>query len=385
MPFADAPADTAILPRFVRLAGEKPWRARLDDLARRTAPRSLAGRDAGRRHVAELTLARLTGAEPANPAERRALTLAREAVLLADSLPAGPKARLRDALLAGLTGEGTLIPLFHLLRVAALQRARGFDVRFTGLLDGTSHDLVIERDGTEAEVACETMSAEEGRSLMRTDWCALVDGLNPDLRTWLAAHPGRYVLKMTLPEGLDVGALQRRIVTMLRDARRQDSAADLVLKLDPLILAGAGVAVQPAALRAQFGPEAHLAVAGTGANMVVLAARASQGNDIARAACRRAETAAARLSGDRPGIVALFMDELERSEWAGLRDRLELEGSVRRFLTTPPARRIVAVTCASRMEMFGDGGVPDGEMRFRNPAHPAAKIVALAPAVASSP
>ena len=384
----------AILPRFVGLAGAEPWAARLAELGRRAAQPSLAGRDCGRRHALELTLARLTGPDAAatTPAEELALGFAREAVALAESLPEPPRRRFREHLLAGLTGEGTLIPLFHLLRVASLQRGRGFEVRFAGLAEGQPHDLLLRRDDVEAEVACEVMSAEEGRSVHRGDWCALVDGINPDLQTWLAAHPGRYVLKMTLPDGmraeaLDVAALHKRIVGMLRDRRRQDTAADAVLKLDPLVLAGAQVAAPAAALRAQFGPEAHLAVTQGNGSMFVLAARAGQANDIAAAACRRAGAAAARLSGTRPGIVALFLDEVERSEWRGLRERLELEGSVRRFLTTAPAKRIVAVTCATRIEMFAAGSpdaVADGELRFRNPGHPAAKVAALLPAVASS-
>jgi hypothetical protein len=64
-----------------------------------------------------------------------------------------------------------------------------------------------------------------------------------------------------------------------------------------------------------------------------------------------------------------------------------LEGETRQFLTLPQARRVVAVTCVSRLEFFGAGGpdaAPDGELRFRNPAHPAARAAALAPAVMSS-
>ena len=45
------------------------------------------------------------------------------------------------------------------------------------------------------------------------------------------------------------------------------------------------------------------------------------------------------------------------------------------------------MTCSSRLELFGNpgpDGAPDGELRFRNPACPAAKQLALAPAVLSS-
>jgi hypothetical protein len=48
---------------------------------------------------------------------------------------------------------------------------------------------------------------------------------------------------------------------------------------------------------------------------------------------------------------------------------------------------VVAVTCTSRLELFamaGPDAAADGELRFRNPAHPAAKAPGLAPAVLSS-
>jgi hypothetical protein len=70
-----------------------------------------------------------------------------------------------------------------------------------------------------------------------------------------------------------------------------------------------------------------------------------------------------------------------------MREKLELEGATRRFLTEPAARPLVAVTCASRMELFGappPDGAPGGELRFRNQAHPAAKQAGLMAAIASS-
>ncbi|MBX9701871.1 MAG: hypothetical protein K2X74_20720, partial [Acetobacteraceae bacterium] len=99
-----------------------------------------------------------------------------------------------------------------------------------------------------------------------------------------------------------------------------------------------------------------------------------------------AQAAAARLSGGAvPGILAGFLEDLDRDEWRALRERLELEGAVRRFLTTPAARPVVAVSCASRMELLGmapPDGAEGGELCFRNPGHPAARHPGLAPAIA---
>lgn len=396
MPTGDTGSDPASA-AFVRLVGDRVWSSRIAALAQRAQSGSLSGRAAQQRHALEFALARAAdprAAAKAGPAERRVLAFARDAVRLARALPAGPRARLRALLAEGLTGEATLIPLWHLLRSAALYRERGFSVDFAGLAEGAPFDLRITRAGMVAEVACETVSAEEGRPVHRGDWCALVDRVHPELQTWLAAHPGRYLLKVTLPEGLSgpgqAADLHSRIIGLLAAQKRQDSSADAVLKLDPLVLAGAQAGnALPQHLRAQFGPEAHLAVTGdaAGGSVFVMAARAGRDNAVADAvATRMRQAAEARLTGAVPGILSVFVDDLDRAEWRSLRDTLQLEGAVRRFLTEPVARRVVAAACASRMEMFGmapPDAAPDGELRFRNPGHPAAKAPALAPAVTS--
>jgi len=399
MPFADHRPDPAELARFRALCGDRRWADRLTEISRRAAASSLAGRAAQQRHALELALARLLdpkGATRTGPAERRVAAYAREAVQLADSLPGPSRRRLRERIEAGLTGEQTLVPLFHLLHTAALHRARGFAVAFTGLAEGTPWDLAISREGETAEVACETVSAEEGRQVHRGDWYALVDRINPELQTWLAAHPGRYLLKMTLPDGMasaaQVADLHERISGLLASQKRQDAGAAAVLKLDPLVLAGAQAASRglPGQLRAQFGEEAHLAVTSMpdSGSVFVMAARAGRENAIASAACRRmGDAAETRLSGEVPGILAVFLDDLDRTEWRGLRERMELEGATRRWMTEGSARRVVAVSCVSRMELLGlapPDGAPEEELRFRNPSHPAAKSTALAPAILSS-
>ena len=58
--------------------------------------------------------------------------------------------------------------------------------------------------------------------------------------------------------------------------------------------------------------------------------------------------APARLSATRPGILAMFVEDTDRTEWQGLRDRLDLEGEARQFLTLPEARPVVAVSYTSR-------------------------------------
>jgi hypothetical protein len=398
------PIDCSGLDAFVALIGERAWSERLAAIRSWSTAGSRAGRALLQYHAIELAIERLRARQnrPPLPAELRLATLAGDAASLAGHLTRRGRDRLRTTLRAAIDANGTLVPAFHLLRTAALQRSRGFAVGFAGFDDGAPFDLLLARGGAEAEVACDIVSAEAGRDVHRGAWFRLADQIDTDLQTWLAAHPGRYVLKMTLPLGLrgglrqdagegdTLGALHGRIRAMLAEQRRADQDEALVLRLDPLLLAAAQADELGllSSLRREFGPEAHLSVTAAGQGVFVMAARAGRENEVAVAIRKRMEAIApVRLTGTRPGILAMFVEDTDRAEWRSLREKLELEGETRQFLTHAEARPVVAVTCASRLELFGlpaPDAAEEGELRFRNPAHPAAKIPALAPAVASS-
>jgi len=391
------PFSPAALDAFVALVGEPVWRARIADIAGRATSGPRLGQAVRQRHGLELAVERLrrTLVRPPTEAELRAGQLAAYTVGLYRRLGARGKARLRHRIALALTDDETLLPLFHLLRNAELQRGRGFEVSFAGLDAGAPFDLLISRGAVQAEVACDVISAEEGRLVHRRAWSHLTDLVAADLREWLPGHPGRYLLKLTVAHGLrlgEAGALEdmrRRISRLLHNKGRRDDDGAAVLRLDPLVLAHpldeTGVLNL---LRRDFGPEAHLAVTMAGASVFAMAARAGRADEVAVAVRERlAAIAPDRLTGQRPGILAMFVEDTDRREWRGLRDRLELEGEARQFLAGAAARPVIAVTCASRCEMFGmpvPHAAEDGELRFRNPAHPAAKAPALAPAVLSS-
>ncbi len=399
-PYPD-PINPAALDAFIECVGARPWRDRLEVLRSGAAAQTRAGRQRAQRHCIEFTIERLRRG-PLNRApsmaERWIASLAAAAVALFMDLSNEGRLRLVALLRSALVDDACLVPPFHLLRTAELQRSRGFDVTFAGLEDATPYDLLLRRDGTEAEVVCDVISAEEGRDVHRAAWFSLVDRIEPELQTWLCTHPGRYILKMTMPRGLRdteggglLASLHARITAMLGSSRRADHDEAAVLRLDPLMLAAAQadeLGLMPR-LRREFGPEAHISVVtAAGGGVFVMAARAGREDTVAEAIRHRMSAIApARLSGRRPGILAMFVEDTDRPEWRSLRDKLELEGETRKFMTFPEARNVVAVTCVSRLELFGlpePDSAPGGELRFRNPAHPAAKAPALAPAVLSS-
>ncbi len=400
MQMRPVPIDRAALDAFVECVGACVWRDRLTALRSVASAQTRLGRQALQRHCIEFAIERLRQnqlARAPSTAECRMAEYATDAVSLFDALPNGGRLRLAATLRSALVEGCCLVPAFHVLRTAALQRSRGFTVAFAGLEDAAPFDLLLNRDGVEAEVACDVVSAEDGRGVHRGAWFDLVDRIDPALQTWLRAHPGRYILKMTLPNGLRerqdcalLASLHDRITAMLGQSRRADHDEAAVLRLDPLMLAAAQadeLGLMPR-LRREFGPEAHLSVTAAGGGVFVMAARAGQEDEVAVAVRRRmAALAPTRLTGTRPGILAMFIEDTDRAEWRLLREKLELEGEARKFMTHPEARSVVAVTCVSRLELFGlpePDSAPDGELRFRNPAHPAAKTPQLAPAVLSS-
>jgi hypothetical protein len=389
---------------FLALLGARQWSARLSEIRDLAASGPRAGLAIRQRHGVELALEKLRR-QPGtklSAAERLLGGIAGEIAHVAAALSPRARDRLIERLRLALSGQNTLIPVFHLVRTAIMQQSRGFFVAFSGLEEETPHDLLLSRDGVEAEVACDVVTAEEGRGVHRGAWFRLADRIDPDLQTWLAAHPGRYLLKMTLPLGLRGGlqasepesetlaGLHQRIRAMLETSTRQTYDEAIVLRLDPLLLAGAQAedAGLVSSLRREFGPEAHLSVTTAGAGIFVMAARAGRENEVAIAIRRRLSALApARLTGDRPGILSVFVEDTDRLEWRNLRERLELEAEARQFMTNPEAYPVVAVSFTSRLELFGVAGpdaAPGGELRFRNPRHPAAGFTALAPAVMSS-
>ncbi|HET7880008.1 MAG TPA: hypothetical protein VFL55_03920 [Acetobacteraceae bacterium] len=386
------PYDPRALDAFVALVGARLWAQRIAQIGLQAASGPRAALLIRQRHALELSIDRLRGTltRPPSTAELHAARLAVDAVVLSETLAGGGRNGLRRQLRDALGHDKNLVSLFHVLQTAALQASRGFAVTFAGLEYGAPYDLLIASGRQEAEIACDVVSAEEGRLVPRGAFSSLADRLDRHVRAWLAANPGSHLLKMTLPHGLNdaaVPAVQARICRMLAQHSRRDHDAAAVLHLDPFNPAGRpGEDASMAWLRREFGPEANLAVTSDNHGIFVMMARAGRTDEVGRVVRDRLfELLPSRLSGRRPGILAMFIDDTDRREWAILRETLALEGEARRFLAGKAARPVIAVTCSSRFELFGAAdAAAEGEVRFRNPAHPAAKAVALAPAILSS-
>ncbi len=391
--------ETTLLDGFVTMLGSGDWSDRIAALTKTGRTPTRAGRATLQRHCIELTIERLRHMpldHLPSAAERCIMADTAEALSTLSGLSGPGREQFLARLRASLVGQGCLVDTFHLLRIAAVRRSQGFQVQFAGFELGAPFDLLIRRGGIAAEIACNVVSAEEGRGIQRRAWLRLVDSLDRESQAWLRSNPGRYLMKMTLHGPLHDGddVLQARIQTRIRETLRHRTPSEgdvaATVRLEPLALPTAN-ADEPGLmprLRHEFGPEAHLTVISAGDSVLALVARADRENDVATAVNRHLKAAtSSRLSGQHPGVMALFIEDLDQLEWRLLRETLQLEGEVRQFMTHKVASRVAAVSCTSRLELFGmisAGAEPLGEVRFRNPAHPSAKLEALAPAVSSS-
>ncbi|HTI01372.1 MAG TPA: hypothetical protein VL752_10550 [Acidisoma sp.] len=395
-----------VIEQFVLFVGEEVWSARIAEIIGRAAASNRCGAVFKQRHALELAIERMRGRAPdgTRAAERATPTVAEQRLgaILAELVgttgtlsPVGLE-RLRAHLAAALSGEGRLVDLLHLFRTAALHRERGFDVFHAGLEEAAPYDLVLRREDAEVECICHTVSAEAGRDIHRLAWASFCDRIEAQMKPWIEARPGRYLLKITFARGLrdqdaaQLDALQARVLAMLDSGARLDQDEAAVFRIEPLVLGGNNAAIDGlmTRLRQEFGPEAHLSLSACADGVWAMAARAGKRNAVAETVRGALDgLAPARVSGTRPAILALFIEDMDRPEWRMLMDSLELEGAARQYMTSDAAAHVVAVTCYSRMEMFGLSGpdaAAEGELRFRNQAHPAAKISALAPAIQSS-
>ena len=391
------------LEAFIDLVGREAWQSRIDAIVQSQPAggrRTHCGRDVIRRHAIEIAIQRQRrpSDRPAPAPDRRVAALAVDAIRLHRTLDAPARQRFEARLADAMQDGQSLTELFHLLRTAWLHRSRGFEVAFAGFANGAPFDLLLTRDGSRAEVACEVVSAESGRGVHQGAWFQLADMVDPDLQAWLSSHPGRYLLKMTLPRGLrragdpactsgecELASLHRRIKAMLAEQRRADQDPAAVMRLDPLVIAASQAAENGllSRLRSEFGPETQLAVSQSGQAVFVMAAHAGAENDVPAAIRRRMESVVSdRLTGRAPGILAMYVDDIDEVEWGRLARDMTLEGETRQFLTRPEARHVVTVACTSRHEMLHPSA-DDGEYRFRNPAYRVVPGDAFAPSTVS--
>ena len=112
------PFDPRALDAFVAMIGARAWAARVAEIGRLAATGPRTGTVVLQRHGLELAIERLRAplTRPPVTAELHAAGLATDAVALHRRLSTPGKGRLRERLTAAVSGDGTLVALFHLLR-----------------------------------------------------------------------------------------------------------------------------------------------------------------------------------------------------------------------------------------------------------------------------
>ncbi len=380
--------------RFMGVVGRRAWTARMRSLEAHIAGQPALRHVVQRRHLLEMAFdqldRRVRRAGPDRPLPPQYAALAEIAGLVGDTAEAlnakGEKA-LKARLAAALEDGGALSAALHPFAVARRFLQLGFSVSFPDLEDKAPYDLLVEKDGTAAEVVCVAVASDAGRSVDSADWSRLVGEIDGAMQAYVDGRPGRYVLKLSLPEGLagDTGIADIRdaVVELLADNQRSARAESVVMKLDPLNLGSDPISQDDLhqVLRAQFGPAASLAIGMFGDSAFAIAGRSGKPDDIARGVLDQLVDVPRRFGGDRPGLLFTLVDDVSAVEWTSLRDRMELEVAGRELLNRAENAPVHSVAFVSVADMVTEG--PPGFARHRslcvlNPKHPQARAADLA-------
>lgn len=358
------------------------------------ADQPLLRRAIRRRYLLELAMEQLfrrlnkRGESRPLPEEYRVLASVAGAIAeIAEALPAKPRKELNARIAQGLTGEGSLVSVFHLAATAQRFVSLGFRVSFPDLAGKAPYDLLVEKGGQSAEVACVTVPADVGRAIHSGDWDQLVGQLDPALQSYVERRPGRYILKLSMPEGIagsrGVTAIRDEVVRLLSDGTRVARSDTVVLKLDPLTLAPERLTEDNLhrRLETQFGHTANLAISIDGESVFVVAARSGKPDDIARGVLTQIADVPRRFSGERPAMLFTLVDDLSPAEWVDLRDRMELEVAGRELLNraeNAPVHSVGFLSVPDLVTVDRPGFARHRSLWVVNPKHPQARAAEFA-------
>ena len=159
--------------RFVTITTWKPWKARLAALEQQVTSNPLLREYFAERYSLELEIGRIHRilrrdgkiGLPATYQESGVLSFVATAARVHQRLSPQGQRRLKGMLRSGLDAEHGLASFQHEMGIATHLMAQGFDVTFSDIETGGGFDMLAEREGTEIEVECKTVSGDLGRKI----------------------------------------------------------------------------------------------------------------------------------------------------------------------------------------------------------------------------
>jgi hypothetical protein len=380
--------------QFMGLVGRPAWTARVRALENQIKRQPTLRHAIRRRYLLEMAFDQLDR-RVRNRNETRALpeqsaALAEIAGVIGDAaeiLTKAGRATLQERLRAAFGDDGNLAEALHPFAVARRFLELGFTVAFPGLEKDTPHDLLVAKDGIDADVVCVAVGSDPGRAVNSDDWFQLIDLIDPALRAYVVDRPGRYLLKLSMPKGLSnakaIPGIRDAVLDLLSQNQRSARAESVVMKLDPLSMPANRVDQETLhqRLQAQFGPGASLAIGVDGESAFAVAGRSGKPDNIAAGVLQQMVDVPRRFGGERPGLLFTLVDDVSAVEWTNLRDQMELEVAGRELLNRTENAPVHSVAFLSVADLVSAG--PPGFARYRslcvlNPKHPQADSEALA-------
>ncbi len=240
-----------LLRRFVTITTWKPWKARLAALEQQITSNPLLREYFAERYSLELEMGRLhrilrRGGKiglPATHQETAVLSFVATVARVHQRLSPQGQRRLKGMLRSGLDAEHGLTSVEHEMGIAAHLMGQGFDVTFSDIETGGGFDMLAEREGTEIEVECKTVSGDLGRKIHQRRLYQLGGHVYPLMVEALDRRSGGQFARILLAgrlQGTDqqLRNIREHLAKVLQDGRSSPAQEPCAVEYRTFSLAG---------------------------------------------------------------------------------------------------------------------------------------------------
>jgi hypothetical protein len=323
------------IPELVAIAGVRRWEKRVSHL-RESAQSPYLAKIAADYHWLELQLEdelakrknprTVAADDDFNPISRRALRFAQTIAEAHKSLPAEGQRKLEGRVRDALQAETGFAALYQEMEIAAALLNDNFEVGFPDL-DGTGRaDISFQRGGVDGLLECKALSADAGRKIHRKHFYRFMNSISEDILQRASAGENVLII-ITLKDRL-ISNLQRStpLVQATKDIAQSDqffqvTGDDFHISCERYaqrfeMLPPMSETEFSKEAQSHFGPNCHVAGVRVGRGSCFLVMRSEREDDHSKPQLEAMKEAAEQLSGDRPGFIALQLNEISSADLA---------------------------------------------------------------------
>lgn len=280
----------------------------------------------------------------------------------------------------GLQTDRGLQPLAFEMASAVDLSGRGFKLQFVDLESCERFDYLIRKDGVEAEFECKTVSYDLGRQVHRRVFERLGKQVfERGVSEFLTTSGPNIRIDLTLEARLPSGEKPlARVVDMVASALRGNAATEPGLgraRASEWDIPGRPDDLRQSDLKGTFdrGDDDHTLIAIGPRRAFALVASSEKPARLLQGVFRELRRVAReQLSGTRPGVIAVQIEDIRESDWVQLSHGSAIEAMTAAYFVTGRREHIHSVLYSSEQLLHkapGRAWLSGTRLVYRNPAN----------------